>query len=157
MIATKLSNSEGETKRIASLVLKNYKDQLFQKCLLLALVGDLGTGKTVFAKGVAAALGIEKVIRSPGFIIMREFPYLEDNLWGKFVHIDLWRVESEKEIVALKIKDLLKPGNVVLIEWAEKMGNLWSKILKNRGRIFVLIKISNQGKNKRRLEIRNKS
>lgn len=155
MTATSLSNSEAETKRVANQILEKYKDKLSQKCLVLALEGDLGTGKTVFAKGAAETLGIKKVIRSPSFIIMREFPYSWDNLRGKFIHLDLWRIESEKEIVALKIKDLLKPGNVVLIEWAEKMGNLWPEILKNRRRIFVLVKITSQGKNKRKLEMSN--
>jgi len=147
------SKSEEQTKKIAAELVNKFKNQLTKKCLIFALEGELGTGKTIFAKGVAEALGIKKIIRSPSFIIQREFPYTLGDLNGKFYHIDLWRMENEKEVAKLKIEDLTKSGNVVLIEWAEKMGILSEKFKKMLDVIFLYIKIFHEGENERRLEV----
>ena len=150
-----ISNSEKQTKKIAQELIEKYKNYLEEKCLILALEGDLGTGKTVFAKGAAEALGIKKVIRSPSFIIMREFPYALRTSKGKFYHLDLWRMESEKEILSLRIRDLIKPENILVIEWAEKMAKLWPKILNRQKNLLVKIEIKSVGRSKREIEIRN--
>jgi len=144
-----LSNSEQETKKFASDLIKKFQNQLDKKCLIFALEGELGAGKTVFAKGVAEALGIKKVIRSPGFIIEREFPYRLGKISGKFFHIDLWRMESEKEIEKLDFKRYLQSGNIILIEWAEKLGSLQKKFISHPQVLLTKIKIKFQGKNKR--------
>jgi tRNA threonylcarbamoyl adenosine modification protein YjeE len=149
-----ISNSEGKTKRIAAKFVEKYKSQLRQKCLIFALEGDLGVGKTIFAKGVAEALGIKKVIRSPSFIIQREFPYKVDGFGGNFIHIDLWRMESGLEVKKLKIEELIKPSNVILIEWAEKIGDLWPKLLGERKTLVLYIKINHIDKQKRELNIK---
>lgn len=147
-----ISTSEIETKKIANQLLDKYKKELEDKCLIFALEGDLGSGKTIFAKGVAEALGIKKVIRSPSFIIQREFPYKIDNLNGNFVHIDLWRMENEREVEKLKIEGLVKPGNVVLIEWAEKMGSLLNKITKIENSLVLRVKLRYINEKTRKIE-----
>jgi tRNA threonylcarbamoyladenosine biosynthesis protein TsaE len=85
---------------------------------VLALFGDLGAGKTVFAKGVANALGVKNVkkeVISPTFMIIREHA-------GKtpFYHMDLYRVDSEDELRFLNLEDYFNRDAVTLIEWAEK-------------------------------------
>lgn len=149
-----ISNSEQKTKKIAAGLVGRFKTKLAGKCLILALEGDLGAGKTVFAKGVAEALGIKKVIRSPSFIIEREFPYTLDGFSGKFFHVDLWRMESEPEIKRLKIEELIKPGNVIVIEWAEKVGDLLPKLLGERKTLVLHIEINHIDEQKRNLDIK---
>lgn len=148
-----ISYSEKETKKFAADLIKEFQNQLNKKCLILALEGELGIGKTVFAKGVAEALGIKKVVRSPSFIIEREFPYKLFKISGKFVHIDLWRIESEKEIEKLKIERHFQPGNVILIEWAEKIKKFLSQIKKRSTVVVVLVRLIYVDEKARKIEI----
>lgn len=86
---------------------------------LLLLQGDLGYGKTVFARGVAVALGIlPEEVTSPSFTLVHEY------VGGRvpLFHIDLYRLETpEDEVGALGIEDILAAGGVVLVEWGEKL------------------------------------
>ena len=148
-----ISSSETQTKKIAAELVEKYAGLLKDKCLIFALEGDLGTGKTVFAKGVAEALGIKKVIRSPSFIIQREFSYQLDDISGNFVHIDLWRMENELEVEKLKIGEVVMPGNVILIEWAEKMAAELKRFAKNKQKVSFSVKISYLKNTFRKIEI----
>lgn len=153
MIKLFFSSSEKKTKNIANEIFQKYKIFLPEKCLIFALEGEIGTGKTIFAKGIAEALDIRKVIRSPSFIIEREFNYKLKKFSGKFVHIDLWRVENQREIANLKIEKNFKPGNVVVIEWAEKIGNSFKKNIDAQKTIFLNIKIDYLKENERRISV----
>lgn len=86
---------------------------------LLLLQGDLGYGKTVFARGVAAALGIHSdEVSSPSFTFVHEYKGGRVPLF----HIDLYRLETpEEEVGALGIEEILAAGGVVLVEWGEKL------------------------------------
>lgn len=148
-----ISDSEKQTRLIAAGLIKKYQHELTTKCLIFTLQGDLGSGKTVFAKGVAEALGIKKIIRSPSFIIQREFPYQNKGVKGNFVHLDLWRTGSETEVKKLKIEDSIKPGNVILIEWAEKMGTILNKLIDLNSVIITSVKISHLKETSRKIEI----
>jgi len=86
---------------------------------VLALVGELGSGKTTFVQGLAKGLGVTKQIVSPTFIIMREYVGKSFN----FDHVDLYRLEGDlkNELDSLGLTDIwMDPKNVVVIEWAEK-------------------------------------
>lgn len=149
-----ISYSEEQTKNIACELVRKYQQILSKKCLIFALEGELGTGKTIFAKGVAKALGIKKIIRSPSFIIEKEFPYSINDLGGKFYHLDLWRMESEDEVAKLKIEDLIKPGNVILIEWAEKMTAMLEKLRDFRKVVLFSVKLSYLKRSLRKIEVK---
>ena len=84
------------------------------------LSGDLGAGKTVFAKGLASGLGIEPTdVTSPSFTLINEH---EGRL--KFFHIDLYRLDQQA-CVGLGLEEILEKNNaVVLIEWAERLGEV---------------------------------
>jgi tRNA threonylcarbamoyladenosine biosynthesis protein TsaE len=85
--------------------------------LVIALIGPLGAGKTAFVKGLAAGLGIDPArVASPTFVIASEYPVAGRRL----AHVDLYRVESEAELEAAGFLDLLEPGAVVAVEWAER-------------------------------------
>lgn len=93
---------------------------------IVALYGNLGGGKTTFVQGLAKGLGIKCKIISPTFIVIRQYRIRNNELGIKdFYHIDLYRVETEKDTEGLGILDLFNDKNaIVVIEWAEKIQNL---------------------------------
>lgn len=92
--------------------------------IIIALYGELGSGKTTFVQGLAKGLGIKRRIISPTFIIVRSYK-LKSQSSRFFYHIDLYRIESEKDIEGLGISEVLNDSqNIVAIEWAEKIKNL---------------------------------
>lgn len=114
---------------------------------VLALYGDLGSGKTTFMQGLARGLGITKNIISPTFIIMRSYeitrhsgkqkahPESEKNRsWTSqdddfsarnLYHVDLYRINGEKDVESLGLLELMnQPDNIVAIEWPDKIENL---------------------------------
>ena len=80
---------------------------------VVVLSGDLGTGKTVVAQGIAAALGVDEPVVSPTFTLMREY---EGRLPVR--HLDVFRLDHVQEAIDLGLEELLDDG-VVLIEWGE--------------------------------------
>lgn len=95
-----------------------------KRAIVLGLVGDLGSGKTIFAKGFAKGLGIKKVITSPTFVLEKIYKLSNKN-YEHLVHIDAYRVENPKEISDLGFKSLVShPQNIILIEWADRIKNI---------------------------------
>lgn len=86
--------------------------------VVIALYGDLGSGKTTFVQGLARGLGVKRRIISSTFVIVRKYKVGFKN----FYHIDLYRIENQKDIEDLGIKEMLKDSeNIVVIEWADKI------------------------------------
>ena len=85
---------------------------------LLLLRGDLGAGKTTFVKGVAQALhAAEEVnVTSPTFTLIHEYRGPGVNLY----HIDLYRIDTQRQLDTLALDDLMGPDSILLIEWGEK-------------------------------------
>ncbi len=93
---------------------------------ILGLVGDLGTGKTHFTKGIALGLGVQKEITSPTFVLVK--PY-QAKRRGKqhitLVHLDCYRLSSSEELQELGFDELIaNKNNLVVIEWALKIKNI---------------------------------
>ena len=88
---------------------------------IVALIGELGTGKTHLIKGLAAGAGIKDptYVSSPSFTLIHEYP-------GKvpFYHIDLYRLRSEKDVEALGLEEYLGNAGITAIEWADKIPSL---------------------------------
>ena len=94
---------------------------------VVALSGPLGAGKTTFARGVLAALGLAGEAPSPSFslVIAYDPPDVRLPLW----HVDLYRIEDEAEIEELGLEDA-RYDSALLIEWPERMGGrLWDDAL----------------------------
>lgn len=92
---------------------------------VVCLYGELGGGKTVFARGFGRGLGLKQRILSPTFLLMRAYPIEQG---GNFYHLDLYRVNSAQEIKDLGIKEALdNEKNIILIEWAERLHELLPK------------------------------
>lgn len=117
---------------------------------VLALSGNLGSGKTTFIQGLAQGLGIKQRIISPTFILLREYEITNYQLpISNFYHIDLYRLEDsvESELKNLGIEEIWERGeNVVAIEWAEKV-----KTLLPTNTIWIVFE--DLGDNKRRITI----
>lgn len=115
------SSSPTATASHASSLIKKYLPLLRHYPLVLALQGELGSGKTHFAKGIAQALNIHDNITSPTYTLLREYPYSLPKYEGIFYHLDTWRLSDMTELEStLHLSTLLKPGNLLAMEWAGK-------------------------------------
>ncbi|MFH1254985.1 MAG: tRNA (adenosine(37)-N6)-threonylcarbamoyltransferase complex ATPase subunit type 1 TsaE [bacterium] len=104
----------------------------------IGLVGDLGAGKTVFAKGLAAGLGIKKNISSPTFVLMKIYPVKKHQQIKFLIHIDAYRIKKRQDIIAIGAGEYFNnPEAITIIEWADKI----KKILPRKTN-FVKIKIN---------------
>ena len=99
---------EGDTMEIA----QNIESEKFPN-MVICLTGDLGSGKTIFTKGFAEALGIDENITSPTFNIIKEYTTGEMNLY----HMDLYRLNGD--VKNLGLEEYFTKGGVVIIEWAD--------------------------------------
>ena len=88
-------------------------------CSAYYLQGDLAAGKTLLTKGIASFYGIDpSIVASPTFALVNRY-----RGGGRVVyHIDLYRIESERELDELGIEDMEEEGALLVIEWAEKLG-----------------------------------
>jgi L-threonylcarbamoyladenylate synthase len=87
--------------------------------VVVALSGELGAGKTQFAKGVGEAFGVKEVVNSPTYTIINEYKYKEENEEKTLAHMDTWKLQDD-ELDNSGLIQHLEEGNVVLIEWADK-------------------------------------
>lgn len=85
----------------------------------VVLCGDLGAGKTQFAKGFAEGLGVDDEITSPTFNIL--FEYVGDEL--PLLHFDLYRLDEENDLEEIDFFGLLESGAVSLVEWGDKFAS----------------------------------
>jgi len=85
---------------------------------VLCLWGDLGAGKTVFAKGFGAGLGVSETINSPSFVLMAEYA-------GRLplFHIDLYRLDGPEDVLGGGLLDERQSAGVTLVEWPERLGS----------------------------------
>jgi len=111
---------------------------------LVLLRGDLGAGKTTLVKGIAAAFeaAAEEDVTSPTFTLVHEYRGPRANLY----HIDLYRVDTPRELETLGLDDLRSDDSVLLIEWGEK----FPRLARERDLEIVLERV---GENERRIRI----
>ena len=90
--------------------------------LLVLLRGDLGAGKTTLVKGIAEGFESARAedVTSPTFTLVHEYRGPRATLY----HIDLYRIDTERELETLGLDDLLAPNSILLIEWGEKFPRL---------------------------------
>ena len=92
---------------------------------VIALTGDLGSGKTAFVRGFLRAAGVRGPITSPTFTLIRRYS-LKKGI--STFHMDAYRIKNRKELSFLGFAEILKdPNNILLIEWSERMGSVLPK------------------------------
>ena len=96
---------------------------------LLLLRGDLGTGKTTLVKGIAQALDAADPdeVTSPTFTLIHEFDGARNGKPVKLYHLDVYRLESERQLETLGLDDLLSADALVVVEWGEKFKSIRKK------------------------------
>ena len=109
-------HNEMETIELA----QNFESEKFPN-MIICLNGDLGSGKTMFTKGIENALGIEETFTSPTFTIIKEDESCEMPLY----HMDVYRLDGETDGVG--IEDYYKKGGIVVIEWANTIKHILPK------------------------------
>ncbi len=111
---------------------------------LVLLRGDLGAGKTTLVKGIAAAFDAasEEDVTSPTFTLIHEYRGSHANLY----HIDLYRIDTQRELDTLGLDDLRGEDSILLIEWGEK----FPRFVRERD---VEISLERTGESGRRIEV----
>jgi tRNA threonylcarbamoyladenosine biosynthesis protein TsaE len=108
------TRSPEETKEVAA--------RLARLCVpgdTLLLIGDLGAGKTAFAQGFAAALGVDGPVTSPTFALVRQYECHGAGAVETLIHADVYRTGTIGEVVELALAELVEEGAIALIEWGD--------------------------------------
>lgn len=146
---TRITRNKKETQRFAAGFAGKILGKKLKQAIIIGLIGDLGSGKTVFAQGFAKRLGIKENIVSPTFVIEKIYK-IKVKDYKLFIHIDAYRIEKSKEILDLGFKNLTCDSkNIILIEWADKIGNILPKK-------SVQIKFEHIKGSKRKITIKSK-
>lgn len=91
---------------------------------VIALSGNLGAGKTIFVKFLAAALGVKEEITSPTFVLMKVYSARVRDI-RRLVHVDCYRLDGQNDLSDIGLEEYLSdPKSVMVIEWADKIANL---------------------------------
>ncbi|MEF8847293.1 MAG: tRNA (adenosine(37)-N6)-threonylcarbamoyltransferase complex ATPase subunit type 1 TsaE [Candidatus Paceibacterota bacterium] len=110
-----------DTKRLAEETAEWITKQDPEQALVVALIGELGSGKTTFVQYLANFMGVQEKILSPTFVILKKFDLPEGN-FDNFYHIDCYRIEENEELLKLDFGKIIEdPTNIVVIEWADKI------------------------------------
>jgi tRNA threonylcarbamoyladenosine biosynthesis protein TsaE len=93
---------------------------------LLILKGDLGAGKTTLVKGIAEAYGAADAdeVTSPTFTLLHEYEGTQDDARILLCHLDLYRVEDERQLASIGLDEMPTGDSIVLVEWGEKFPRL---------------------------------
>jgi len=112
-----ISSSEQQTMRLGVRL-----GELLQPGDFICLKGDLGSGKTMLARGVGRGWGTAIRVTSPTYVLINQYPRMHDD--RILYHIDCYRLESEMDVVTAGIEDVLLADGAFMIEWPERITEL---------------------------------
>lgn len=131
-----VTHSENETYELAKIVVTH----LLPSAIVL-LDGNMGMGKSVFARGIIHGLGYTGKVTSPTFTLMNEYPTKPP-----VYHFDMYRLERSEQLFDIGYEEYVYSDGIALIEWAEKMEELYPEN-------YILVKIEALNENERRITI----
>lgn len=111
---------------------------------IVCLEGDLGAGKTTFTQGLAAALGVDGRVTSPTFCLVQEHRRAGSSAF--LVHMDLYRLHDEDDVLAIGWEDYLSEGAILVVEWPERALSLIPPMAHH-------VRFTATGENARRIEV----
>ena len=118
-----LSGTAEETQKLAGRLIKRGRKEN-----VLALYGNLGSGKTTFTQGLARQLGITEIVNSPSFTLIKEYPIpalSQGTHWRRLYHADLYRLEPNQTGGLGLLEIMADPENLVVVEWADRWPEKW--------------------------------
>ena len=133
-------NSEQEMQDLG----KSFTKQLNSSrnsATVIELVGDVGTGKTTFTRGLATGLGITTPVTSPSFTISKSYALPANN--GYLIHYDFYRLPDPGLMLDDLQENLKNPRNIIIIEWGESISSILPK-----NHITISIKYNDDGSRK---------
>lgn len=117
-----LSRNREDTNQIATSFLNSLLPS--HMATVVALEGDLGSGKTTFTQAIGKALKVEENMQSPTFVIMKVYS-IDFKGFRNLIHIDAYRIEKDTELLHLGWEEILRePENLIFIEWPSNVSNL---------------------------------
>lgn len=122
---TFISKSLRETQKIADYVFEKNK-----KPIIFGLSGDLGTGKTIFSQEIGKLAGVKEKITSPTYVTYNDY--------GKFLHMDLYKINNQNEIDELELLKIISEKEIVCIEWIENLGDKNFKEIKKENNLVLI-------------------
>jgi len=93
----------------------------FPSSRIFLFFGEMGVGKTTFIKAICKELGVTDTVSSPSYSIINEYRFPD----GRLYHFDFYRLKNETEALDMGCEEYFYNGNYCLIEWPEKIANLW--------------------------------
>lgn len=146
------TNSAKETQKLGEKISADLKKGSTSR-RILALYGELGSGKTTFIQGLARGLGIKKRVISPTFVFIRQYSLAINHKPSiiSFYHVDLYRINTLKQTKGLGLEEILTDKSaIVVIEWADRIKEILPK--KRMDIYFEYI-----GENQRRIKTKDLS
>ena len=135
-----ISNSVEQTERFGFRL-----GELLQRGDVVCLSGQLGAGKTAFARGVAQGWGSKHRVTSPTFTLINQYSREED---GRILyHMDSYRLESEADVITSGVEDILLDGETIMIEWPEQLNTFLPA-----DRLWITMSVVEETKRRLRLE-----
>lgn len=113
-----ITHSKEETQQVAADFARTLKGGE-----VIALLGDIGAGKTTFTQGLVGAFESTARVKSPTFAVLHEYPITGHSTIRTIVHIDFYRFTSPDEVRALELESYQRPDTVVVAEWPDLVGD----------------------------------
>lgn len=113
-----ISRSPEDTRKVARKLIKSLPPAA--GAIIIALHGEMGSGKTCFVQGIALTLGIKAPVTSPTFTLINEYKEKRP-----LYHIDLYRLNNTEEALALGLEEYMDTNGIIAIEWAERAEDLF--------------------------------
>lgn len=149
-----ITNSSEETVNFGMLTMLKFLDIRLEKPVFFLLSGELGAGKTQFAKGIAKQLGVKEIVKSPTFNIISEYDFELAQVKGKFIHGDTWRLESYGSVEDIGLNEYLVKGNVIAFEWADKFYKDLKQMAEKSDAFIVNVVFNYLSETQREIEVR---